>query len=506
MRRLFFLLLCLLPLCLVPAMAENYTFSDIRASLDVPAEEYDVVLTPYNLSTHTEWLKAHEMDPDYVSNEFESDGVLLKAVNEAEGRTFVLTAQKNLDAETYFDLNLQDDSMRKEFRTSHTNGTAYGVLGYSYSSAKWQNYGENAQRFLKTQYTLRQNGQQVCAGYQRRTIRNGYTITLDMQVTGRSPKSSDESALESIMRSFQFTEILPVPPLPMKLSFTSAPPAETNEAVFTIKGSTKKRAQVTATVFSLGSSGSQTYSDTAASSGSFSMKVTLPSPGVYSITVTAQAEGAVPAQRMFSVSYQPGVLPVELTATPNATLSDQTIVSGSTTISGVKTQIAVSGPINYSKTTTSKNFSFKLDTSAEGEYTIILSLSKKGLEQRVFTYQCTRTYTEDEYADKVKQSAKKIAYSALSKADNKGKPVVITGYFADVQETGGEWIIKFAEKKSGETYKDFVYIISKQNPGFAVGDHVTVYGVASEIYSRLTEGNTVENFPRVEGMIFESAE
>ena len=506
MRKFFLLLVCLFLLCLTPSLAENYTFQDIRASLDIPAEEYDVVLTPYNLSANRDWIEAQGLDPDFLSSDFESTGMLIKAVNQEKGRTFMLTALKNLDAETYFDLNLQDDSMRKEFRTSHTNGTAYGVLGYDYSSAKWQNYGENAMRFLKTQYSLRQDGEHIGSGYQRRTIRNGYTITLDMLVSGRSLNADDERALEAIMKTFQFTEVLPLPPLPMKLSFTSAPPAETNEAAFTVKCSTQKKAQVTATVFSLGSSGSQTYSASASSSGSFSMKITLPSQGVYSVTITAQKDDVLPAQRMFTVSYQPGVLPVELTAVPNATLSDQTVISGSTTISGVKTQVSVSGPVNYSKTTTNKNFSFKLDTSAEGDYTINLTLTKKGLEQRVFTYQCTRIYTESEYAEKVKQSAKKIAYSALSRAENKGKPVVLTGYIADIQENNGEWIVKFAEKKSGETYKDFVYIICTEDPSCAVNDHVKAYGVASEIYSRLTEGNTVENFPRVEGLIFEAAD
>ena len=134
-------------------------------------------------------------------NQFEADGTLLKAIDEKNGRTLVITARKDLDAQTYFDLNNQDDDMRKEFRVSHTDGSAYGVLGYAYTSAKWQNYGKNALRFLRTKYSLHQDGQQICTGYQRRTIRNGYTITLDMQVTGRSAKDADDTALEKIMKT-----------------------------------------------------------------------------------------------------------------------------------------------------------------------------------------------------------------------------------------------------------------------------------------------------------------
>ena len=102
------------------------------------------------------------------------------------------------------------------------------------------------------------------------------------------------------------------------------------------------------------------------------------------MTVTSEAEGAISAQRMFSVSFQKGLLPVDLTAFPGETLSDTTKIIGST-ISGAKTQVSVSGPVNYSKNTTSKNFSFSLDTSAEGTYTIIVSVTKKGLDARTFT-------------------------------------------------------------------------------------------------------------------------
>lgn len=504
MRKLFLLLLLML-LLITPALAQTYSFSNIHASVEVPDSDYDVVLTSYNLSTHSDWIAQHGMDPDLLANEFENEGLLLKAYDEKSGRVFVLTALDNLDAQTYFDLNRQDEAMRKEFRTSHTDGTAYGVLGYAYSSAKWKNYGDDTLRFLQTKYALKQGGQSICTGYQRRTIRNGYTITLDMQCTDHAAKDADEAALESIMKTFRFTEVLPMPDLPIKLNFSSTPPAETNEADFVIKGTTAKKAQVTATVFSLGMAGSQSYTETASSSGSFSLKIKLPAAGAYSVTVTAQSEGSIPAQRMFSVVYQPGVLPIELTATPNSVLSDKTIISG-ITISGAKSQVSVTGPVNYQKKTTGKSFNFTLDTSAEGEYTIILSVTKKGMEERVFTYHATRSYTDDERLDMLKNNAEKMKYTSLSKSEYKGRAVKLTGYILDVQESTGEWIVKFAMKKSGETYKEIVYVISGEAPGFAPGDQVILYGTADETYSRLTEGNTLESYPRVNAFLFEAAE
>ena len=291
------------------AMAQTYSFQEIRASVDIPAD-FDVVLTPYNLISHTDWIAAQGVDYDSFSNTFEAEGILLQAVDTKNGRTFVLTALADVDAQTYFDLNNQDEDMRKEFRLSHTNGKAYSILGYDYSSAKWANYGKTTLRFLQTKYSLRQDGQLVCTGYQRRTIRNGYTITLDMQVRGRSAKEADDTALEKIMKTFAFTEILPMPDLPIKLVLSSAPPTETNEDSFTIKGSTEKQATVTISIFSLANRDGQTYTVTASNSGSFTQKVQLKAQGVYAVSLTAESPGAITAHRSYSVTYQKGMLPV----------------------------------------------------------------------------------------------------------------------------------------------------------------------------------------------------
>lgn len=505
MRKFLLSLSCLMLLLIAPALAETYSFPDIHAALELADGAYDVVLTPGNLSANAAWLAEQGMDYDAVLNMFEAEGILLQAVDSANSRTLVVTALKDLDAQTYFDLNNQDEDMRREYRVSHTDGSAYSVLGYSYSSSKWKNYGGDKLRFLQTKYSLRQDGQQVCTGYQRRTIRNGYTITLDMQVTGRAAKDADETALENVMKTFNFTQILPMPELPIKLTLSSAPPSETNEDTFTIKGTSAKKAVVTATVFSLGATGGQTYSDTASSSGAFSLKVTLPAQGVYSVTLTAEAEGAISAQRMFSVTYQKGMLPVDLTVTPGDTLSDSTVISGST-ISGAKTQVSVSGPVNFTKSTTSKTFNFKLDTSAEGTYNIILTVTKKGLEERTFTYTAVRAYSEVERTEKIKDSAKKISYANLQKTTNEGKTVVYTGYIASIEPSTGEWVLTFALDKSGDTYKNIIYVIATEEPAYALGTRITLYGKASGAYSVLEEDGNIKNYPRVEAYFFEAAE
>lgn len=501
MRKLWLLVLLVLLACLPAALAEDYSFTDSHFSVSVPGDQYDKVLTPYNLSTNQDWIVSQGDDYDVTVRKFANEGILLKAYDNKNDRILIITALKNWDAETYFDLNEQDEDMRKEFRQSHTNGNAYGLLGYTYTKAAWQKYSNDVQRFLHTAYSLKQNGEVYCTGFQRRTIRNGYTITLDMQVFGRKANTNDEKALEKVMKTLRFTKVLPMPQLPIKLNFTSAPPQETSEATFTVKGISEKNAAITGTVMSFGSSNALTYTDLA-SSGTFSFKVTLPSQGVYTMTVTAEKEGCITAQRTFSITYQKGLLGVELNVVPGEFLTDETVISGST-VKGATTQVSMTGPVDYTKSTTSQEFNFKLDTSAEGNYLIILKTTKKGMNERVFTFHATRSYSETERNDRLKEKARTYTHSELSKSANKGKLVKIEGYVTDITETNQEWLVKFAMTKSGENYKEMCYVIFSEQPVAEIGNQYTLYGMAAETYSIMTEGGTIKMYPRIEGYYLE---
>ena len=501
MRKFLMCLACLLLLLTASALAETYTFNEFHATIDIPGD-YSQVLTQYNLSSKADWLSAQGMDYDATMNEFESEGVFLKAFDEKNNRTFVLTAVKDPDSQMYFDLNLQSEAMRKEFRTNHTNGVGYAIIGYTYSTAQWGNYGGTTLRFLRTKYRLRQDGQQVCTGFQRRTIRNGYTITLDMQVRGREAKDADNSALETLMKSFKFTEILPMPKAPVTLSISSAPPTETNDDTFTVKGKTDKNASVNINVVSLGSGGSKSYPATVSKNGSFSAKITLSAQGVYSITITSTTDEGNSFSRLYSVTYQKGMLPVDITLSPAALLADETVISGST-IRGAKTQLSVSGPVNFSKTATSQTFKFKIDTSAPGTYQFILAVTKKGLVDRVFTYTAERKYTEEELAAKVRSSAKRVTYQQLSKSTSEGKNVVFTGYVASINPSINEWVLTVAMSKNGDSYKNNVYVISKTDPNVAEGAQVQVYGTYTGKYSVLDAEGNVKTYPRVDATFVE---
>ena len=286
---------------------------------------------------------------------------------------------------------------------------------------------------------------------------------------------------------------------------STAPPAETNEKTFTIKGTTARKATVTAAVFSLGSPGGQSFKTTANGSGSFSIKVTLPAQGVYSLTLTAEAEGAITAQRLYSVNFQQGVLPVDLVAHPGDTLNDETVFSG-TTATGAKTQLAVSGPINYSKTVTGNKFNFTVDTSAEGTYQFVLSVTKKGMQERSFTFTAVRAYTDTERVEKVRAQAKKMTYANLPKAENRGKYVVETGYITGIEKNIDEWVVTFAMTKSGSSYKDIVYLICREEPAFAEDAYVKVYGLAAGTFSEINDDGKIKSYPRIDVSFTEAAQ
>ncbi len=504
---LFAALTAILLLSSLPALAETttYTFSDIRAQLELDTSDFDMILTPDNLTENYSWLTENGYEPDNVEADFKDTGILLEAFDSANGRTLVITAKADVDAEAYFDINTVEDEVRKNFRQSHTNGSTYSLLGYDYSSATWKNYGKNLQRFLRLKYVLKYGGVEQHKGYQRRTIRNGYTITLDLQVKGRKLKTADEKLLDSILNDMTFTEVLTAPPGACKLIVTE-PPTEVNDDTLTVSGTTDAKANVTLALISMTGSTGGTFTDTASSKGKFSIKVKFPESGTYSMVLTASTDDGRTTQRTYSILYEKNYIPLNFTSAVPTQISSDTLTISGTTIKGVKTQISVTGPVTYQKSKTGKSFSFTFDTDKEGTYQILITASKKGMETRTVSYTAVRTLTDAERLQKTKDSAQNTAYKTLKSNLSKyaGKTFTYTGYVLEITPSGSEWTVKFALSKSGTTYKDIVYLICKEEPQYALFDKVRMYGTLSEnTYIEIVEGSGTSEYPRFELLFFE---
>ena len=71
-------------------LAETYSFGDVRASVSVP-DDFEMVLTPYNLGSSRDWLEQHGLDHDALSNSFDEAWSVLAA---AAGRTAGCTLEQ----------------------------------------------------------------------------------------------------------------------------------------------------------------------------------------------------------------------------------------------------------------------------------------------------------------------------------------------------------------------------------------------------------------------------
>lgn len=498
------LVLALSGIC-AAASAENYSYDDFCAAFTLPKGVYSKMITDKNIDENLEFITSQGLNAEEIKDDFDQYGLRMIAFDTKNGRRFMLTAVQDTDAINYFDLNLQDDSMRKKFRTGHTDGTVYGKLGYSYSTASWKNYGGTVLRFLQTRYTLTENGNLLWYGAQRRTIRNGFTITLDMQVPGRKMNDDDVRALETIMKSFSFTKILDLPELPIQLTITSEPPQETHSDTFTVKGTTLEKANIDISCVNMSSTQSQLFTGTAKGNGKFSVNVKLPSRGVYIVTVTVSKEGSLDAQTSYSVSYDPTRIICGVTQIPPDNLEKETVIAG-TTEAGVSTMLVVSGPVEIIKESSSRNFSFKVDTSLEGTYSFRLVMTRKGYNERIFEYSGTRAVTDEEKTAQMKKSAIKPEYSKLVKNSEgyDGRLFGYTGWITEIREGEEDLLYTIALAKNSKGYKNLIYVVTPLETAFSEGDKVKVYAEKNGDIVSIENGKSV-SVPRFDLVLMEKA-
>lgn len=207
----------------------------------------------------------------------------------------------------------------------------------------------------------------------------------------------------------------------------------------------------------------------------------------------------------FSVSYDPNKLIAAVTGVPADDLGEETIISG-TTESGVTTKLIVTGPVELIKTSTSRSFSFKVDTSLEGTYQFRLVMTKKGFNERMFEYSGTRVVTEEDRIAALKKTAIKPDYKKLvSNSDGyNGRVFGYTGYLTDCREGDGDYLYTVALSKNGNTYKNLIYVSSPDMVPFATGDKVKVYATKVGDIVSISSGNSV-TIPRFDLIVMEKS-
>lgn len=485
------LLLALLTLLPLTASADSFTFGSIYAEVEIPSDY--IVLTPDNLAYHPEWIERLGTTAEAMLSDFKSRGVLAQAWTKNSDGCIEITAVRDDLANEYFDLDQQTAAIRTTYKNNHTNGTYFSGLGYKFSSADWTASSKKYGRFLELKYT-RTTVSGTTQGYMRRTIRNGYTITLDYQAVGRDAKSADSKALDAVLKNFNFTTNLPKPPdVTSNLVFTDKPPRETNTGKFSVKGKGDSGLHIIGVVMRMSDPEPTVIETDIGRNGKFSLDVKLPSEGVWLMTLTVEKAGVVTEEIFFeTTTYQKNLLPVNLNDDLPTLISSDTLTLSGTTLGQTTVQCLVNGTKTFDKqirTNNSGKFNFKIDTKVEGDYTVTLVFTKKGYETRRMQTTASRAFSEEDLKDGYRKEAVKPAYSTLKNklTGYTGKVMHYDLYCVRIEQSGDQWLIYMAMKKTKTGYKNLVVVTSDTAPSFVEDAKVHMYGRCTGAYEVMAD-------------------
>lgn len=498
-----FLLTLLVLLCLLPAaaLADSFTFPEQGASVVIPSGKYTFI-TPDNAASQVDWLAKNNLAADAVVKDFIDRGVLLQAWSNGGDVCLEITAVQDAYGQQYYDVNQVSESERKNYRIGHSSDKTgeWRALGYDYESAVWKNYKKGG-RFLVLEYS-RTVGGQTYHGYARKTVRNGWHIHVDYQVYGRGLKNSDKNALEAIMTSWQFHEVTARPATSAtKVIFTSTPPQETNTGKFTLAGTGSSGLKVVGVVMRMSSSDVTRFEADIDGKGKFQLPVSLPKKGLWMMTYTVFSGEEVVEEGAFDpITYDDLLLTVRLNSELPQTmqLTGNSLTISGTTMKQTTVQCIVDGRYDKSiKTNNSGEFSFNIDTSAEGVYNITLTFQKKGYNMRRFRCEATREYTDEDRKQSIRSSAVKPQYATLVKKNDsyRGRYMVYTLNIKEIIPTSTGYLTYAGMRKtSSGVYKDIVAIRTTEEPSWTAGSSVRMYLKCLGLYDLVGEEGT-DSYP-----------
>ncbi len=497
------LLLCL---CLCgAASAEIYVLDDIFASVDIP-DTFPVVLRPGYLDNFSTWLEARGKTAAEVQQDMEDRGVLLQCWSEAEDLCFELTAEQSDEIALIYDVNEQSTDVRQSYRLSHSPRNEYD--GYDFSAAEWNNSSEG--RFLVLTYRRREAGETLYRGFMRRTIRNGYQITLDLQVHGRSTTSKDNRTLNKIWETFRFIEVKPMSAAASaQINITDTPPVETNQNTFTLAGTAAPGVKLTAVTMGLNYPDPILTEVTVGANGKFKMPVTLPKEGVYLLTLTGENQGEDVVELAYPVTYSRTLLPVVLkNDVPNSIETDTLTISGISEPGATIQLFLNSEAIGTKKVTSEGKFSIDFTLKQEGVYEIGLIFSKKSLTDRRLIYTVSRNWSAADTLKQLKKEAVKPGYATLVQkiAGYEGKVMGYNAYFLSAAESGDGWLARMALTRKSGNYSDIILVTCKKEPGYQEGQRITMYGTCTGMSLGSADGETEESYPCFDLLMFADIE
>ena len=248
-------------------------------------------------------------------------------------------------------------------------------------------------------------------------------------------------------------------------------------------------------------------------SGKFKLPIKLPKEGVFLITITGEYQGEDVVELAYPVTYQRTLLTVNLdSAIPQVVTTSDLVISG-VSEPGASIQVFVNGESAMTKKVTAGGrFKIELDVTEEGPYEVVLAFSKKQLADRKIPITFTREWTDEDMLKQLKKQAIKPSYTQLKNKMQgyEGRIMGYRAYLLEVSQSGDEWIAQMALTKKGDEYSGIILVTCKEQPGFAVGERVMMYGtcVGMSISTGTEEDGTApeNSYPCFELLLFVSLE
>lgn len=501
------LLLMLCMLLSFSASAQQVLLPLIPAQVDVSDTSYAPMLTPENLAANESFIISKGGTLAGWQQEFKEKGILLMAYDDNNSRRLVISALLDADAQRFGDIDQQTPETRAGYRREHLKEGPFVDQGYKADSAEWRNFPKVG-RFLMIRYSHRAGGEVTHRGFMRRSVKNGLSITIDMQVFGRGLKGGDNTALNKVFDSFAFTgTVAEGVTMSVFLNETQTAPKETFEPAFTMKGSTKAGTQLQAVVMSFETNKPETFRTEADAKGNYSLPITLPAEGIYLITLNASAEGMEPLEKSYSVTYAKDLLPVEFTSELPATLTEKSYRIAGKTEAGVTVQMILNDKNTTKRTNNQKTFSFNVPTAQDGTYKVRLSFAKAGFTTRVFDYEGVRSAQaaapvlppSDTTGGTEAMDALSPSYTDLiARADDyDAKLLTYDGYVTGITQEAGDYVLSLALRKAVTGYADTLMLVTATDPGIAIDTKVRITGTLVGI-SDGQEGGINMSYPRLQ--------
>ena len=519
---LVILVLFLTLICACAIADTEYSLAPLSGKIAFNQERY-VVLTPSNLGEHPDLIAQIGTTQEALTADMTARNVILLAWAKDMKTCVEVSVFQDDDSNEYYDLELKDSAGRRQYYNAQI--TALKKQGYIINSSEIKLH-KNSGHYVVFDY-LRKDGEVQHRGIGRKIVRNGYTMFLDYQVFDRKPTKTDQDRSRAIVN----TIVIDKAKAPSKsdskttvksssskkapsgaaamLKVTTKPPVKTNTDTFTIEGTAYPGSEVIIVAMRMSNNNVKRFTTTATAKGNFKTKVTLPDEGIYNFTLTNYTgKTEIGESYLGQTQYSKNLLPYSLDKEIPAKLtSDELVISG-TTDKGVTIQCLVTnGKTTFDKTVRTNGtgkFRFKVPTKEATDYSIVLSFSKKGLNNERLERKTTRKLSDKDKQSRTAAKAKRVSYNALVKKLDTyvGETIVYEAHIVSVEKNGDEWFITAALKLNKGKYSNFLIYSAKEDPGLASGSKVKMYGKCigpHQIQSE--EGNT--SYPAFDFLFFE---